>query len=155
MKYNLYVGFICLKMKEIVICIYAVAIMILATFNLNVAFRSNFSGTLTLANIVTLETSTLKSKTLGFNKFQFLSNQYDIPSGKYIWEAQLDMAIEHNYMLEDSKLELKRYQYIRHVKNIDDLEDIKSCLLDNNALLPIPSYKDSTKNKLRLCLVLK
>jgi len=78
----------------------------------------------------------LKSQSIEPGKFQFYDKQYDIPYGKRIWEASLDKFIETNLFKKGSKIELIGYKYIRDVKDINDLENIKSNLFDKNALFP-------------------
>ena len=97
---------------------------------------------------ITPETSVVKSKSLAPDEFEVLGKTYKIPTGKFLWEAQLDLAIEQNYynLLVKSKLKLNGYKYIRHVKDINDLEKIKSALIDKNTLIPVAVRRGGKKN---------
>jgi hypothetical protein len=78
------------------------------------------------------------------SEYQFLNKKFKIPTGKYIWEAQLDKAIEHNYLMQDSELKLEKYSYVRKVKDMNDFKNIKSDLINNDAVFPI--YDDLSGN---------
>ena len=82
------------------------------------------------------------SSVLQANEFKFINQKYQIPEGIPIWKAQLDKIIENNSLIKQSELEMIGYQYVRKIDSQDELENIRSEMIDNNTFFPV--YEDNS-----------
>ena len=65
--------------------------------------------------------------------FKAYDKTYNTPTGLQIWEAQLNKAIEMDSNMVRDGLKLIRYEYIRQVASITDLETVKTELKNDNS----------------------
>ncbi|WP_159523825.1 hypothetical protein [Sunxiuqinia indica] len=88
--------------------------------------------------------SELKSSSvLLSDEFRFINKKYKIPEDIPIWEAQLNKVIENNFLMSENDLEMVGYQYIRNIGSQDELERVKSEMIDNNTSFPV--YEDGSE----------
>ncbi len=82
------------------------------------------------------------SSILQANEFRYIDQKFKISEDIPIWKAQLNKIIENNSLIKQSELEIIDYQYVMDIDSQDELETIKSEMIDNNTFFPL--YGDNS-----------
>ncbi|MBN2881732.1 hypothetical protein JXM83_06810 [Candidatus Woesearchaeota archaeon] len=67
-------------------------------------------------------------------EFCFYDKKYKVQEGVSIWESQLNKTIEKDSIMMRDGLKLNHYEYIREIVSIEDLESVKTQLIEDNTL---------------------
>jgi hypothetical protein len=96
------------------------------------------------SEIENLDDHSSQSSALQTGEFRVYNEKYKMPKGLAIWEAQLNKVIEMDPNMVRDGLKMIRYEYIRQIATIKDLESVKTELKNDNSLFIV--YKDNSSH---------
>jgi len=94
------------------------------------------------SEIENLNAPSLQSTVPQNSVFRVYDKTYNTPKGSQIWEAQLNKIIEMDSNMVRNGLKLIRYEHVRQIATITDLESVKTELKNNNSSFIV--YKNNS-----------
>ena len=82
-----------------------------------------------------------------YGEFEYLGKKIKYDKSNALWQEQLNLLINNNNRIKNSGLELHDYIFVRKIDIIEEIENIKSEILDDNSLI---AWCDTVSNRLEL-----